>query len=126
MKECNCTATAIVCYQKKISGPFTDRIDIHIEVPCVDYEKLADKRQIEDSKAIRIRVQATRGQQLERFAGTKLTCNAEVKALSPSRCTRLSSRYTVVRASLYALPRCSGRGLDDIDELRQWRLLLHL
>ncbi len=69
---------AIACYQKKISGPLIDRIDIHIEAPCVDYEKLADKRQIEDSKAIRTRVQAARGRQLERFTGTKLTRNAEM------------------------------------------------
>ncbi len=50
---------AIARYQKKISGPFLDRIDIHVKVPCVDYEKLADKRNVEDSKTIRARVQAT-------------------------------------------------------------------
>ena len=46
--------------------------------PRVDYEKLADKRQVEDSKTIRARVQAARERQLERFKGTKLTCNAEM------------------------------------------------
>jgi len=55
-----------------------DRIDIHVEVPRVDYEKLADKRQVEDSKTVRARVQAARERQLERFKGTKLTCNAEM------------------------------------------------
>ena len=40
---------AIARYQKKISGPLMDRIDIHVEVPRVDYEKLADKRQMGDS-----------------------------------------------------------------------------
>jgi magnesium chelatase family protein len=69
---------AIARYQKKISGPLLDRIDIHVEVPRVDYEKLADKRQVEDSKTIRVRVQAARERQLERFKGTKLTCNAEM------------------------------------------------
>src|SRR5258708_26914342 len=44
----------------------------------VDYEKLADKRQVEDSKTVRARVQAARERQLERFKGTKLTCNAEM------------------------------------------------
>ena len=48
---------AIARYQKKISGPLIDRIDIHVEVPRVDYEKLADKRNVEDSKAVRARVQ---------------------------------------------------------------------
>jgi magnesium chelatase family protein len=65
-------------YQKKISGPLLDRIDIHVEVPRVDYEKMADKRNVEDSKTIRARVQAARERQLERFKGKKMTCNAEV------------------------------------------------
>jgi magnesium chelatase family protein len=39
---------AIARYQKKISGPLLDRIDIHVEVLRVDYEELADKRQVED------------------------------------------------------------------------------
>ena len=55
-----------------------NRIDIHVEVPRVDYEKLADKRNVEDSKTIRARVQAARDCHLECFAGTKLTCNAEM------------------------------------------------
>jgi magnesium chelatase family protein len=69
---------AITRYQKKISGPLLDRIDIHVEVPRVDYDKLADKRDVEDSKTVRARVQAARERQLERFSGTKLTCNAEM------------------------------------------------
>src|SRR5579885_1728033 len=78
VKECTCSAMAIARYQKKISGPLLDRIDIHVEVPRVDYEKLADKRQVETSETIRRRVQAARERQLERFKGTKLTCNAEM------------------------------------------------
>ena len=78
VKECSCSAMAIARYQKKISGPLMDRIDIHVEVPRVDYEKLADKRQVENSETIRKRVQAARERQLGRFKGTKLTCNAEM------------------------------------------------
>ena len=44
----------------------------------MDYEKLADKRHVEDSKTIRARVQAAREHQLERFQDTKLMCNAEM------------------------------------------------
>ena len=47
---------AIARYQKKINGPLIDRIDIHVEVLRVDYEKLADKRNVEDSKTVRARV----------------------------------------------------------------------
>jgi len=78
VRECTCSATAISRYQKRISGPLLDRIDIHVEVPRVDYEKLADKRKVEDSAMVRARVQAARERQLQRFVGTKLTCNAEM------------------------------------------------
>jgi magnesium chelatase family protein len=78
VKECSCSATAIARYQKRISGPLLDRIDIHVEVPRVDYEKLADKRNVESSEIIRRRVQAARERQLLRFVSTKLKCNAEM------------------------------------------------
>ncbi len=78
VRECSCSASSIMRYQKRISGPLLDRIDIHIEVPRVDYEKLADKRNAENSKTIRIRVQEARERQLQRFSGTKMTCNAEM------------------------------------------------
>ena len=78
MRACTCSTTSIARYQKRISGPLLDRIDIHVEVPRVDYEKLADKRQVETSAIIRTRVQAARERQLQRFTGSKLTCNAEM------------------------------------------------
>jgi magnesium chelatase family protein len=77
-RDCTCSASNIARYQKRISGPLLDRIDIHIEVPRVDYEKLADKRQIENSAMIQARVQAARDRQLQRLKDAKLTCNAEM------------------------------------------------
>jgi len=55
-------------YQKRISGPILDRIDIHIEVPRVDYEKLSGDRVGETSASIRARVQAARDIQARRFS----------------------------------------------------------
>nr|WP_201360556.1 YifB family Mg chelatase-like AAA ATPase [Dictyobacter formicarum] len=78
VRECTCSATSIARYQKRISGPLLDRIDIHIEVPRVDYEKLADKRNAESSATIQARVQQARERQLQRLKGTNLTCNAEM------------------------------------------------
>ncbi len=78
VKECTCSSAALSRYRKHIGRPLLDRIDMHVEVPRVDYAKLADKRQVETSAAIRSRVQAARDRQLQRFAGTKLTCNAEM------------------------------------------------
>lgn len=77
-KECTCSSTQIVRYQKRISGPLLDRIDIHIEVPPVDYEKLSGNRLGEPSAAIRERTERARLRQRERFAGTALQSNADM------------------------------------------------
>ena len=65
-------------YQKRISGPLLDRMDIFIEVPRIEYEKLADDRLGEPSATIRDRVEVARSLQQDRFNGTKLTCNADM------------------------------------------------
>ena len=69
-------------YQKRISGPLLDRIDIHIEVPRVDYEKLSADRVGERCECIRARVQAARNIQLKRFShngSTDIICNADMR-----------------------------------------------
>src|SRR5713101_7530507 len=78
VKECTCSASAIAHHQKRMNGLLLDHIDIHVEVPRVDDEKLADKRNVETSEIIRRRVQAARERQLQRFVGTKLKGNAEI------------------------------------------------
>jgi len=76
--ECTCSMRMINRYQKRISGPMMDRIDIHIEVPPVDYEKLSSDRLGEPSQAIRARVEAARAVQRARFEGTRMSCNADM------------------------------------------------
>jgi len=68
-------------YQKRISGPLLDRIDIHIEVPRVDYEKLSGDRMGESSDTIRARIQAARDIQNKRFSTGKsdIVCNADMR-----------------------------------------------
>ncbi len=78
VKECKCSSSEISRYQKRISGPLLDRIDIYIEVPRVEYEKLTDETLGESSERVRARVEAARQIQQKRFEGTKLTCNAEM------------------------------------------------
>ena len=56
-------------YQKRLSGPLLDRIDIHVEVPRVDFEKLSDSRRGEPSSSIRQRIETARERQRLRFAG---------------------------------------------------------
>jgi magnesium chelatase family protein len=76
----------ITRYRKRISGPLLDRIDIHVEVPRVDYDKLTDDRLGEPSANIRARVEKARQIQRQRFAGAvggangnvPLLCNADM------------------------------------------------
>jgi magnesium chelatase family protein len=77
-RECTCSSTMVSKYQKRISGPMLDRIDIHVDVPRVAYEKLAGDGQGESSAQIRARVEAARQRQRERFRGTRLTCNSDM------------------------------------------------
>ncbi|MCP4539128.1 MAG: YifB family Mg chelatase-like AAA ATPase [Chloroflexi bacterium] len=77
-RECSCSMQTISRYQKRISGPLLDRIDIHIEVPRVDYDKLTDERLGEPSETIRARVEQARNMQRERFAETPLSSNADM------------------------------------------------
>jgi magnesium chelatase family protein len=66
-------------YQKRISGPLLDRVDIHVGVPRVEYDKLSDDRFGEPSAAIRERVEAARQRQRQRFAGSeRLLSNADM------------------------------------------------
>jgi magnesium chelatase family protein len=67
LKPCTCAPVVVTKYQKRISGPLLDRIDIHVEVPRVDYEKLSGNKTSETSETIRQRVQAARNIQQARF-----------------------------------------------------------
>jgi magnesium chelatase family protein len=78
VKECTCSLTQVLRYQKRISGPLLDRIDIHIQVPRVEYDKLTGDRLGETSARIRERVERSRERQRKRFAGTSLQCNGDM------------------------------------------------
>lgn len=79
-RECSCTPPMIQRYVSKISGPLLDRIDIHIEVPAVQYKELRGSAAAEGSDEIRARVLAARERQRARFRahGEKIFCNAQM------------------------------------------------
>ena len=77
-KECVCTEAAKRRYRDKVSGPILDRIDIHIEVEPVDYDRLSSAQKEESSAAIRERVEQAREIQRRRFEGTDISCNAKM------------------------------------------------
>ena len=74
--RCTCSQGAVQAYLSRISGPLLDRIDMHIDVPSVEYEAMRRKERPEPSSAIRERVNAAREVQKKRFAGTEVSCNA--------------------------------------------------
>ena len=86
IRPCTCSNMVVSKYQKRISGPLLDRINIHIDVPRVDYEKLSDVRFGESSTSVRERVEAAREKQRQRFGvgadGVRLdgvACNADMR-----------------------------------------------
>ncbi len=77
-RNCICSQQAVSRYLSKVSGPLLDRIDLHIEVPPVDYEQLSAKKKAESSADIRRRVNAAREIQKKRYEGTGIICNARI------------------------------------------------
>jgi magnesium chelatase family protein len=79
-RECHCTPPMIQHYISKISGPLLDRIDIHIDVPAVNYKEMRSTVEPESSMQIRDRIMRARQVQLQRFGGLreKLYCNAQM------------------------------------------------
>ncbi len=77
-KECSCSESTVSRYQKRISGPLLDRVDIFVEVPRVEYEKLSSDTIGETSAVVRARVEETRHVQQARFAGSRFAANAEM------------------------------------------------
>ena len=77
-KECICSQNAVQKYLNRISGPMLDRLDLHVEVPPVEYATLSSTAQEETSAQIRERVNKARRIQVERYKGTNITCNARL------------------------------------------------
>src|SRR5512138_1578978 len=113
-KPCTCAPALVTKYQKRISGPLLDRIDIHIEVPCVDYEKLSGDRVGETSESIRARVQAARNIQTKRFSNHSITespnhsidiiCNADMRVGEIRQFCRLPDEgQSLMRAAMTQL-----------------------
>lgn len=80
-RQCSCGTAQVLRYQKRVSGPMLDRIDIHLDVPAVKIEKLTQQSNpelVEGSSTIRKRVQKARDIQVKRFKNTKIVSNAEM------------------------------------------------
>jgi len=105
-KVCGCAPAVVTKYQKRISGLLINWIDIHIEVPKVDYEKLSSDRMGETSELIRKRVQAARNIQQQRFASSQsdIICNADMRVGEIRQFCRLQEEgQNLMRAAMSQL-----------------------
>ena len=127
-KPCTCAPAMVTKYQKRISGPLLDRIDIHIEVPRVDYEKLSGNRVGESSETIRMRVQAARNIQQARFAATDtppaghsaahdIMCNADMRVGEVRQFCQLQEEGKSLMRSAMAQLNLSARAYHRILKL---------
>ena len=117
-RECRCTPIQMQRYRNRISGPLLDRIDIHVEVPAMEYQQLASLEKGESSAQIRERVVASRALQRERFAKSKsaqaIHCNAGMRAKDVHKhCVLDDAAQGLLKAAMADL-HLSARAYDRI------------
>lgn len=117
VKACSCSAAAITRYQKRLSGPILDRIDIHISVPRVDFEKLTSDRLGEPSQIVRERVEKAREIQRKRLAGSSRSTNGDLIPAEIRSCCALDTEsHSLMRSALQQL-RLSARAYHRVLKL---------
>lgn len=107
-KKCICSTSIILKYKKRLSGPLLDRIDLHVDVPPVDEEKLTRTFKSESSDQIRQRVLLAREKQLFRFKNTGRNVNSEMSTAEIKKYCKLTDnanellKQAILRLSLSA------------------------
>lgn len=113
-RECTCPKGSVPKYLGRISGPLLDRLDIHVEVPPVEYLQLKEGAVSESSASIRQRVNAARTIQSKRYAGTNITCNARITpAMLHEVCVMSTDAESILQMTFERLG-LSGRAYDRI------------
>ncbi|MGE5419443.1 MAG: YifB family Mg chelatase-like AAA ATPase, partial [Chloroflexota bacterium] len=114
-KECMCSTGMVQKYLNRISGPLLDRIDIHIEVVPVNYDKLSDKGNVERSAVVRERVIKARAIQAKRFEAFKgVYCNAQMSSSMQRRFCQLDDGGGKLLKTAMELRGLSARAYDRI------------
>jgi magnesium chelatase family protein len=113
-KNCTCTPLDVKKYLGRISGPLLDRIDLHLEVPPVQYRELASTVPEESSAAIRARINAARALQQQRYAADGLFCNAQMLPTHTRTFCRLDVGGRQLLESAMSRLGLSARGYDRV------------
>ena len=117
LKACICSQGTVTKYQKRVSGPLMDRIDIHIQVPRVNYEKLSDGRTGEPSAAVRMRVETARQIQRQRFSGSDIAANADMRPAEVRKFCKLDETGSSLIKSAMAQMQLSARAYHRVLKL---------
>ncbi len=113
-RPCTCTATAAARYINKISGPLLDRIDLHIEVPPVEFDQLAGGKKAESSAAIKARVNAARERQKQRFGDSGIIANAAIPTAQLSQMCPLTDAARTMLKNAFERLGLSARAYDRL------------
>ena len=118
-KDCTCSPVSILNYRKKISGPIIDRIDLHVEVPRVDFEKLSSQgvQTCETSADIKKRVAQARIVQAKRFKNLSFITNAEMSSQIVKQFCELDTQSTQIMKSAVEQMHLSARAYFRILKL---------
>lgn len=117
VKPCTCSNEEIRRYQRKISGPLFDRIDIQIEIPALKYNQLSDSNKAESSDIIRKRVTQAREIQEKRYKGSGIRTNAELTSPMIKEYCKLSNEANTVLRRAFDNLGLSARGYTKILKL---------
>lgn len=113
-RPCTCSPGTAQRYLNRVSGPLIDRLDIHINVPPVDFENLSGNQKAEASAEIKKRVEKARAIQLERFKGTKITCNAKMDASSTRKYCQMTEDALFILKTAFDRLSLSARAYDKV------------
>lgn len=113
-RKCTCSPQAVQRYLSKLSGPLLDRLDIHIEVPPVEFSSLSGTADEECSADIRKRVNAAREIQTERLRGSGISCNAKMDAAQTKKFCRPTAEGLMLLEKVFEKLELSARAYDKI------------
>lgn len=113
-RDCICAPSQIIRYQKKLSGPILDRIDLHVNCPSLEAEKITGIAEGESSVSIRERVQKARKIQTERFSKTKIASNAEMGTKEIKDYCKLDKECLALLRAAISQMKLSARGYHRI------------
>jgi magnesium chelatase family protein len=112
--RCTCSDREVAKYVEKISGPLLDRIDLHVNVPSVEYEAMRRKETPESSADVKRRVDGARAVQAARFAGTDVTCNAQMPPAMIGQFCGLDDAGDALMKNAFSRMGLTGRSHDRV------------